>query len=141
MIRSRHWCECQHNFWTRVQRFKTQTSHTLHDNSIICQQIPTGDTCPRIYWYHDEIPGENAAEPRYSWLTMNLLSAYSAEALGMITLNFTFHMSVPIPDKFPSLFNGKIGKISGVIINLHMESSVPPVTQRHRRIPFHVRQN
>ena len=32
-------------------------------------------------------------------------------------------------------------KISGVIINLHIESSVPPVTQRHCRIPFHVRKN
>ena len=68
----------------------------------------------------------------------NLLSAHSAEALG-ITFNFTFHVSVPIPDKFPSLFDGKIRKISGVIINVHIESSVSPVTQRHCRIPFHGR--
>ena len=67
----------------------------------------------------------------------NLLSAHSAEALGMITFNFTFHVSVPILDEVPSLSDGKMGKISGVIINLHIESSVPPVTQRHRRIPFH----
>ena len=69
----------------------------------------------------------------------NLLRAHSSEALGMITLNFTFHVSVLIPDEFPSLLDGKIGKISGVIINHHIEFSVPPVTQRHRRIPFHVR--
>ena len=35
-------------------------------------------------------------------------------------------MSVPIPDEFPSLFDGKMGKFSGVIINLHIKSSVPP---------------
>ena len=51
-------------------------------------------------------------------------------------------MSVPILDEFPSLFDGKMGKISGVtIINLHIESSVPPVTQYHNRIPFHVRKD
>ena len=71
----------------------------------------------------------------------NLLSAYSAKALGMITFNFTFHVSVPIPDKFPSLFDGKMRNISGVIINLHIESSVPSVTQRHRRIPLHMRKD
>ena len=70
----------------------------------------------------------------------NLLSAHSAKALGMITFNFTLNVSVPIPDKFPSLFDGKMVKISGVIINLHMESSVPPVTQGHHRIPFHVKE-
>ena len=50
----------------------------------------------------------------------NLLSAYSAEALGMITFNFTFHVWVSIPDGFPSRFDGKMGKISGIIINLHI---------------------
>ena len=34
-----------------------------------------------------------------------------------------------------------MGKISGVVINLYIESSVRPVTQRHRRIPFHVRKD
>ena len=71
----------------------------------------------------------------------NLLSAHSTKALGMITFNLTFHVSVPIPDEFPSLFDGKMGKISGVIFNLHIESSVPPVMQQHRRIPFHVRKD
>ena len=71
----------------------------------------------------------------------NLLSSHSAEELGMITFNFTFHVSVPISDEFPSLFDGKMGNISGAIINLYTESSVPPVTQRHRRIPFHVRKD
>ena len=71
----------------------------------------------------------------------NLLSTHSTEALGLITFNFTFHVSVPIPDQLPSLFDGKMGKISGVIINFQIESSVPPVTQRHLRIPFHVRKD
>ena len=71
----------------------------------------------------------------------NLLSVHSADAIGLITFDFTFHVSVPIPDEFPSLFDGKTGKISGVIINLHIESSLLPVTQRHRRIPFHMRKD
>ena len=122
------------------------TSYTPHDNSIICLQIPTGNTvrgfidttmkfrgkCCRakIFVVDDESPLLGL---------QNLLSAHSTEALGMMTFNFTFHVSAPILDKFPSLFDGKMGKISGVIINLHIESSVPPVMQQHCRIPFHVR--
>ena len=34
-----------------------------------------------------------------------------------------------------------MGKISGVMINLHMESSISPVTQWHRRMPFHMRKH
>ena len=71
----------------------------------------------------------------------NLLSAHSTEALDMITFNFTFHVSVPILNEFSSQIDGKMGKISGVIINLHIEPSIPLVTQRHRRIPFHVRKD
>ena len=71
----------------------------------------------------------------------NLLSTHSIEAVDMITFNFTFYVSVLIPDEFPSLFDGKMGKISGVIINLYIKSSVPPVIQRHRRMPFHVRKD
>ena len=71
----------------------------------------------------------------------NLLSAHSTKALGMIIFNFTFYVSVPIPGEFPSLFDSKMGKLAGVIINLCIESSVPPIMQRHRRIPFHARKD
>ena len=47
-------------------------------------------------------------------------------------------MSAPILDEFPSLFDGKI---SGGIINVQIAFPVPPVMQRRRRIPFHVRKD
>ena len=87
---------------------------------------------PKIFVVDDESPLLGLQD---------LLNAHSAKVIVMITFNFTFHVSVPIPDEFSSLFDGKTGKISGVIINLHIESSVPPLTQRHRRIPFPVRKN
>lgn len=34
-----------------------------------------------------------------------------------------------------------MGKIDGVKVKLHINKDVPPVTQRHRRIPFHVRKD
>ena len=67
-----------------------QTNQTPHDNSIICLQITTGNACPRIYWYHDEIPGKCCRAKIFvvdyeSPLLglQNLLSADSAEALGI----------------------------------------------------------
>lgn len=59
----------------------------------------------------------------------------------MITFHFSFHLTVLIPDEFPSLFDDKMGKISGGTINLHIDSSVTPVAQQHHRIPFHVRKD
>ena len=59
----------------------------------------------------------------------NLLSVHSVGALGIITFNFGFHVTVPILDEFPSLFDRKIAKISGSTINLHIDPSDPLVTQ------------
>ena len=44
-----------------------------------------------------------------------------------------------IKDRFKDLFSG-IGKPKGIQVELHEDKSVPPVTQPHRRIPYHVRQ-
>ena len=40
--------------------------------------------------------------------------------------------------KYSSIFEG-IGKLKDTQIKLHIDESVQPVTQPHRRIPFHVR--
>lgn len=41
-------------------------------------------------------------------------------------------------EKYKSIFNG-IGKLKDTQINIHIDSTVQPVIQPHRRIPFHVR--
>lgn len=43
-----------------------------------------------------------------------------------------------LKSSFPKLFTG-LGKLKNVKIKLHIDKSVPPVAQKHRRIPFHVR--
>ena len=43
-----------------------------------------------------------------------------------------------IEKKFPNLFNG-IGKLKDVEVPLHIDTTVKPVAQRARRIPFHIR--
>jgi hypothetical protein len=41
--------------------------------------------------------------------------------------------------EYDELFHG-LGKLKGHQIKLHIDESVPPVAQPHRRVPFHVRQ-
>ena len=40
---------------------------------------------------------------------------------------------------YPTVFEG-IGKLNEFEVKLHIDDNVPPVAQRHRRIPFHQRQ-
>ncbi|KAH3737470.1 hypothetical protein DPMN_044063 [Dreissena polymorpha] len=66
-----------------------------------------------------------------------LLGAKTAQALDIVQFAFSsFAVSSSIPDQYPSLFDGKMGKIEGISVKLHIDHDVPPVTQRHRRIPF-----
>ena len=46
-----------------------------------------------------------------------------------------------VSEQFPKLFADGVGKISDIKIKLHIDPSVQPVSQRHRRIPFHVRKD
>ena len=43
-------------------------------------------------------------------------------------------------NEYSELFEG-IGKLKDKDIKLHIDESVPPVAQPHRRIPFHMREN
>lgn len=70
-----------------------------------------------------------------------LLGSQTAQSLNIVQFAFTSFISSSIPDQYPSLFDGKMGKIDGVKVKLHINKDVPPVTQRHRRIPFHVRKD
>ena len=70
----------------------------------------------------------------------SLLSYQTAVELGlfMITNNVVTDNIHPIIAEFPDVFQG-IGKLKGIQVNLHIDESVRPVKQTHRRIPFHVR--
>ena len=43
-------------------------------------------------------------------------------------------------DKYPAIFQG-IGKLKNVQVSLHIDDSVAPVAQRHRKIPYAIRQS
>ena len=46
--------------------------------------------------------------------------------------------SAQLRAEYPDIFDG-IGKMKDFQVRLHIDPSVPPVTQRNRRIPFHLR--
>ena len=66
-----------------------------------------------------------------------LLSVKASTTLGLIKVADHVCNSVEA-DKYPTVFKG-IGKLKDVEINIHIDESVPPVAQRHRRIPFQQR--
>ena len=67
--------------------------------------------------------------------------------LGLLTIAHTVFNNVNATEsvadlyisKHPELFEG-VGKLKGYQVKLHIDQSVPPVAQPHRRIPFHTRQ-
>ena len=67
-----------------------------------------------------------------------LLGVTTAQNLNIVHFAFT-SLSSHIPEEYASLFDGKMGKIKDVKVKLHINQDVSPVSQRHRRIPFHVR--
>ena len=71
----------------------------------------------------------------------SLLSYKTASALGILDLHINeikeSSLSHDIEKKFPDLFNG-IGRLKDVEVQLHIDSTLEPVTQRARQIPFHI---
>lgn len=80
----------------------------------------------------------------------SLLSYTTASGIGLVTLHNTVHNIAPSPpshrdqyrtdiiSRYPTLFHG-IGKLKDQQVQLHIDPSVPPVAQSHRRLPFHLR--
>ena len=72
-----------------------------------------------------------------------LLSVRASQALGLVKIASSNSVhSVTVADQLvnenPSVFHG-IGAHNKCVIRLHIDETVPPVAQRHRRIPFHLR--
>ena len=76
----------------------------------------------------------------------NLLSDETAQKLGILQFALSSSMQanvtpMNVSEQLPRLFADGVGKISDIKIKLHIDPSVQPVSQRHRRIPFHVRKD
>ena len=101
-----------------------------------------------------EIRNDNGDKKRITASTIHvvkgnygsLLSYQTANELNVIqvnnNINFADNDKSPvqkkIEKKFPCLFHG-IGKLHNFEAKLHINSSVPPVAQPARRIPYHSR--
>ena len=73
----------------------------------------------------------------------NLLSGETAQKLGILQFALSSSMQanvtpMNVSEQFPKLFANGVDKISDIKIKFHIDPSVQPVSQRHRRIPFHV---
>lgn len=67
----------------------------------------------------------------------SLLSYNTATELGLIKIVNHLNDSPIILTQYSKVFKG-IGKLKDTTIKLHIDESVQPVKQTHRRIPFHV---
>ena len=82
--------------------------------------------------------GEGSSGSILSWITsqkLNLIKAVSTVEQPLANL------PPGVPDclkDFPCLLNG-MGEYKGEPVRIHVDESVRPVAQPHRRIPFHVR--
>ena len=74
-----------------------------------------------------------------------LLSCKASQLLKLVTIaepnvvNSVSQMQEQIQSEFPKLFQG-VGLMKDYAVKLHIDESVKPVAQPHRRIPFHLRQ-
>ena len=75
----------------------------------------------------------------------NLLSGKLATQLGLmhmanttVTMGKDNNFTNKVKAKFPRLFSG-IGKLKNYSVKLHINRSIKPVANTHRRIPFHLR--
>jgi hypothetical protein len=63
----------------------------------------------------------------------------TAQAFDLIKIQEnTITQASQIMDEFADCFSG-IGKLKGFQVELHIDKSIKPITQPHRRIPFHIR--
>ena len=67
-----------------------------------------------------------------------LLRYATALQLGLVKV-INHVDSEEIIKQYPALFDGSIGALKDYKVKLHIDTSVQPVAQPHRRIPFHVR--
>ena len=94
--------------------FYAKVSHAGKSANAKFQVVP-GNACPIIGWE-------------------------TSQELGLLSLCQSINNSNAILDQYPELFNG-VGKLKDFKVKLHVDESVTPVAQTHRRTPFHVRKD
>ena len=65
----------------------------------------------------------------------SLIGYPTAKALNLVNI---IHKVKDPTAKYLKLFEG-IGKLKDTTVKLHIDESIPPVAQKHRRTPFHLR--
>ena len=84
-----------------------------------------------------------------STCTGSLLGLNDAISLGLIhivntiqeeTIGKDTELNTILKRYTPSVFNNKIGKMKDVIVKLSIDPGIDPVAMKHRRIPFHLRE-
>ena len=65
----------------------------------------------------------------------SLIGYPTAKALNLVKI---IHKVNDPAAKYPKLFEG-IGKLKDISVKLHIDVSIPPVAQKHRRTPFYRR--
>ena len=63
----------------------------------------------------------------------------TAEELGVLKIMVNALSNDELFSAYPNVVNKKLGKLKDCEVKLHIDRTVPPVANKHYRIPFHLR--
>ena len=69
----------------------------------------------------------------------SLINAETAAALELIKFTNKINVKDSIVRDYPDVFNGKVGKMKGIQIKLHIDKNVKPVVQQYLRVLLPIR--
>ena len=87
---------------------------------------------------------KNPEKPIIGWETCKRLKLLSANTHSVNHISNS-DAQTPLPnlkllEDYTDLFNGQ-GKLKEKKVHLHIDENIPPIAQRYRRVPFHVRKD
>ena len=87
---------------------------------------------------------KNPEKPIIGWKTCKRLKLLSANTHSVNHISNS-DAQTPLPtlkllEDYADLFNG-LGKLKEKKFHLHIDENIPPIAQRYRRVPFHVRKD
>jgi hypothetical protein len=128
--------------------FKTMLKGHVEVSSESTNLVPYGSSSIKTlgqFYANLECNGVSTKEKLFITSGQNgcLLSCKASQMLQLVTIaNQKVVNAVKCDDvkkEFPKLFEG-VGLMQDYAVKLHIDESVKPVAQPHRRIPFHLRQ-
>ena len=69
----------------------------------------------------------------------SLMGKSTAEELGVLKIMVNALSNDELFSAYPNVVNKKLGKLKDCEVKLHIDRTVPPVANKHYRIPFHLR--